>query len=205
MTYPLAAAIAIKLSPMCARRSSSWTVSDIRRSPEDGFNRFEIDDGALILSPRLSSPHQFASYRVTDVLNRAIEAARRDLVAVPEVEVVTDRRDDWLKVPDIAVVAWDAFDSEPQAYEAADVTLVVEISGNRQSRNRDFVEKRDAYAEAGIPHYWILELTPKPTLTVFELADGAYKEIEASCDPLTVTRPFPVEVDPGRLTRPRRG
>ena len=139
------------------------------------------------------------------MLNRAIEAVGTDLVAVPEVEVVTARRDDWLKVPDIAVVTWDAFDCEPQEYDAADVAPVVEISGTRQSRNRDFGEKREAYAEAGIGHYWVLEPAPAPTLTAFELAGGAYKEIASSREPVALARPFAVEIDPGRLTRPRRG
>ncbi|GLY83857.1 hypothetical protein Airi02_017860 [Actinoallomurus iriomotensis] len=181
-----------------------WTVDDLHRLPDDEFHRYEIDDGVLIVSPRPSSPHQFASYKITDVLNRAIETAQVDLVAVPEVEVVTDRRDDWLKVPDVAVVAWDAFDSEPQEYQAADVALAVEISGSRQSRYRDFGEKLVAYAEAGIPHYWVLELVPAPKLTVFELVDGTYEQIAASSELIKLGRPFPVEIDPGRLTRPRR-
>jgi hypothetical protein len=42
-------------------------------------------------------------------------------------------------------------------------------------------------------------------LTAFELAGGAYKEIASSREPVALTRPFAVEIDPGRLTRPRRG
>jgi Uma2 family endonuclease len=185
-------------------RHGPWTVDELHRLPDDEYNRYEIDDGVLIVSPRPSSPHQFASYRITDVLNRAIETAQADLVAVPEVEVFTARRDDWLKVSDIAVVTWDAFDCEPQEYEAADVALVVEISGTVQSARRDFGEKLSAYAEAGVQHYWVLELTPAPRLTVFELVGTEYKQIVSSRGPIELTRPFPVEIDPGRLTRPRR-
>jgi Uma2 family endonuclease len=136
------------------------------------------------------------------LLNEPAEAV--ELKVLPEVEVVTHRRDDWLKVPDLVVVTLDAFESEPQEYEAADVVLAVEISGNRQSRNRDFGEKLEAYAEAGIPHYWIAELAPTPRLTVFELAESAYREVVASEEPVKLARPFAVEVDPGRFRGTKR-
>ncbi|MCO5993116.1 Uma2 family endonuclease [Actinoallomurus rhizosphaericola] len=179
-----------------------WTVDALRRLPEDELHRYEIDDGVLIVSPRPASPHQAALLHIAFLLNEPAEAV--ELKVLPEVEVVTHRRDDWLKVPDLVVVTLDAFESEPQEYEAADVVLAVEISGNRQSRNRDFGEKLEAYAEAGIPHYWIAELVPAPRLTVFELADGAYREVVASEEPVKLTRPFGVEVDPGRFRGTRR-
>jgi Uma2 family endonuclease len=142
-----------------------------------------------------------ASLEIAIVLREPARAA--GLEVIQEVEVVTHRRDDWLKVPDLAVVIGDAADAEPQEFEAADVVLAVEISGSRQSRNRDFGEKLEAYAEAGIPHYWIAELVPVPRLTVFELVDGAYREVVASEEPVKLTRPFPVEIDPARLRRAR--
>lgn len=174
-----------------------WTVDALRRLPEDELHRYEIDDGVLIVSPRPASPHQVTSLQIAMALHEPARAT--GLAVVQEVEVVTHRRDDWLKVPDLVVVMLDALRSEPQEYEAADVVLAVEISGNRQSRNRDFGEKLEAYAEAGIPHYWIAELFPTPKLTVFELVDGAYREVAASEEPVKLTRPFAVEVDPARF------
>ena len=38
---------------------------------------------------------------------------------------------------------------------------------------RDFVQKRGDYAEAGIPEYWIVE-SGTATITVLSLAGGAY-------------------------------
>ncbi|HEU5155493.1 MAG TPA: Uma2 family endonuclease [Streptosporangiaceae bacterium] len=181
-----------------------WTVDDLRKLPEDEFHRYEIDDGVLIVSPRPSSPHQAASYRITRLLDDAIEAGGLDLAVVQEVDTITGRRGDWLKVPDVLVVTADAFDAEPQEYDVTDVVLAVEISASRQSRNRDFGEKLEAYAEVGIKDYWILELQPVPKLTAFALAGGSYKEIVASVSPVHLTRPFPVDVDPPQLIR-RRG
>jgi Uma2 family endonuclease len=178
-----------------------WTVDDLRRLPEDELHRYEIDDGVLIVSPRPASPHQAALLHIAFVLQEPAQAAGFEVL--PEVEVVTHRRDDWLKVPDLVVVTQDAFDSEPQEYEAADVALAVEISGSRQSRNRDLGEKLQAYAEVGIPHYWVVELVRIPRVTVFELADGEYREVVSSEEPVKLTRPFAVEIEPGRLRRAR--
>jgi Uma2 family endonuclease len=182
-----------------------WTVDDVRRLPEDEFHRYEIDDGVLIVSPRPSSPHQAASYRITRLLDDAIAAAELDLAVVQEVDTITGSRGDWLKVPDVVVVTGDAFDAGPQEYDAADVALAVEISGNRQSRNRDFGEKLDAYAEVGIKNYWILELLPQPRLTVFALKDGSYEQIGESNSLIHLTRPFPVDIDPSQLLKRRTG
>lgn len=183
-----------------AERHGPWTVSDLRLLPEDEFHRYEIDDGVLIVSPRPSSPHQVASRRIANLLEAAIETAALDLGVVQEVDTITGHRADWLKVPDVVVVNGDAFDAEPQEYEVSDVVLAVEISGSRQSRNRDLGEKLDAYAEVGIPHYWVVELKPCPKLTAFLLGDdGAYQQIAVSHDRIHLSRPFPIDLDPAAL------
>jgi Uma2 family endonuclease len=176
-----------------------WTVDDVRKLPEDEFHRYEIDDGVLIVSPSPSSPHQFAAWKITTLLNHAIEGAQLRLVAVPAVDTITGRRGDWLKIPDVVVVTRDAYEAQPQEYDVADVELVVEISGSRQSRKRDFGEKLDAYAEVGIKNYWILELEPHPRLTAFELKDGIYSELHVSGTLVHLTQPFGIDIDPSRL------
>ena len=182
-----------------------WTVDDIRKLPEDEFHRYEIDDGVLIVSPRPASLHQTASRRMANLLENAIERSGLDFGVVQEVEAITGRRADWLKIPDVLVVTADAIDSDPQEYDVADVVLAVEISGSSQSRNRDFGEKLHAYAQVGIEDYWILELRPQPKLTAFALKDTAYEQIAVSQSMIHLTRPFAVDVDPPRLLRRRAG
>lgn len=46
------------------------------------------------------------------------------------------------------------------------------------------------YAEAGIPHYWVVD--PDRT-SVYALRAGAYREVTAG-QQVSVTEPFPVEV-----------
>jgi Uma2 family endonuclease len=188
-----------------SEHAGPWTVDDVRQLPEDEFHRYEIDDGVLVVSPSPSSPHQVASRRLANLLEEAIEAVGADLGVVNEVDTVTETRPDWLKIPDVLVVLGHAFDAGPQEYDAADVVLAVEISGSRQSRDRDFGEKLRAYAEVGINDYWILELEPQPKLTAFALKDAAYERIGLSQSLIHLTRPFPVDVDPPQLLKRRPG
>lgn len=182
-----------------AERHGRWTVSDLRRVPEDELNRYEIDDGVVVVSPRLASPHQSALLALAALLRDAIKAAEIDLRVVPEVDVTTGRRDDWLKVPDIVVVTKDAYDCKPQEYDASDVVLAIEISGNRQSSKRDLGEKRDAYAEVEIANYWVLELEPSPKLTALKLTGDAYETVAIAHSLVRLTEPFEIDIDPTDL------
>lgn len=75
--------------------------------------------------------------------------------------------------PDLLLVR-DAHDPRRQNrfWEGADLALEI-VSPDKPER--DLIEKRGDYAQAGIPEYWIVD--PKPeTITVLRLEDGAYVE-----------------------------
>jgi Uma2 family endonuclease len=77
------------------------------------------------------------------------------------------------------------------------VLLAVEII-SPGSRNVDTHLKPVEYAEAGIPHYWLVDLDPPaPTVTVFGLGapgDG-YVESQSTSGELVVHEPFALRVD----------
>ncbi|XVV01984.1 hypothetical protein ACQPW3_32055 [Actinosynnema sp. CA-248983] len=59
-----------------------------------------------------------------------------------------------------------------------------------------------AHADAGIPHYWLLELDDPITVTAFDLVDGSYKVVAGGTGKVEVPSPFPVVLDlPALLTR----
>lgn len=78
---------------------------------------------------------------------------------------------------------------------AADVVLAVEILSTG-SRRTDSVIKHGEYADAGIGHYWMVDLLGGPSLTACHLA-GEFGYADAG--PVTGTFasevPFPVRVD----------
>ena len=84
---------------------------------------------------------------------------------------------------------------------AAEVLLAVEII-SPGSRNVDTHLKSVEYAEAGIPHYWLVDLDPPaPTVTVFGLGapgDG-YVESQTTSGELLVTEPFTLRIDVAAL------
>lgn len=64
--------------------------------------------------------------------------------------------------------------SGEQFWTGADIVMEV-VSGGARDRERDLIEKRQEYAQAGIPEYWIVD--PEfETVTVLALDGDAYAE-----------------------------
>jgi len=96
-------------------------------------------------------------------------------------------------------------DTDPVRYASSAVRLVVEIV-SPGSRATDRAIKPELYAEAGIPAYWRLELTPAPHLITYTL-DGDHYAAATTLQAGQLGEllaPFPVRLDPAELTR-RRG
>jgi Uma2 family endonuclease len=81
--------------------------------------------------------------------------------------------------------------------------LAVEVI-SPTSRLRDAHLKKAVYARLGAPSFWLVApARDKPSVTVFELAGGAYQEIAhvAGAESWTATLPYPVRVVPADLVR----
>lgn len=78
---------------------------------------------------------------------------------------------------------------------AEETVLVVEIV-SAGSRRTDHVIKRAEYADAGIGHYWILDLDAPASLLACQLAEGfGYQDTGASSAVFTTAEPFPARLD----------
>ncbi len=90
----------------------------------------------------------------------------------------------------------------------ADVRVVQELLGHASVRTmqictmvtvhalRESVPKRSEYAEAGIEHYWIVELGPPVTLTALHLAgEFGYQESPPVTGTFTTSAPVPLRLD----------
>ena len=86
---------------------------------------------------------------------------------------------------------------------AAEVQLAVEVV-SPGSRRLDTIVKRDEYADAGIPHYWVVDLGEPGdpvTLTAHHLAGAfGYAAAGSVTGLFTATAPFRARVDLGALT-----
>ncbi len=152
--------------------------------------KMELDDGVLYIMPRPRIVHNFAQNEF--YLHFAIYRNRTAAVGLP-IQVYTDviialslesRR---LYAPDVTVI----LPGNPSAVRDRMVEgapdIVIEVLSS--DRNRDLVRKRQVYAEAGIPHYWICDLR-RDMLTLLELQDGAYAEQAVLTAQDTLTTPL---------------
>ena len=193
---------ALPLQPQPQRRPL-LTVPEYAALPEDGDGvTHELVEGNLVMSPRPIGVHQLCIQELLYQLRGHVPAL---LLAVNEVDVdlglVPPTQPGFVRVPDVVVVPKEALHRQRREgglFHASEVTLAVEVI-SPGSRRLDTVVKRDEYADAGIPHYWIVDLGEpgdRPQLTAHHLAgEFGYADPGAVTGTFTATEPFPVRID----------
>ncbi|MEV7189439.1 Uma2 family endonuclease [Kitasatospora sp. NPDC093102] len=180
---------------MYAPREEGWFADDLDHLPQ-APRHTELIDGALVF---MMSPQRSWHSQVVSRLTAALEESVPDgTIAEREMTIKLDPRN--RPEPDV-VVATAAYDPDRTWYVPADVVLVAEVV-SPESAHRDRTVKVRKYAEAGIPHYWIVEEEDGlPVVHVYEL-DGptsAYVAAGIFRGKLERPVPFPVAIDLGGL------
>ncbi|WP_433440482.1 Uma2 family endonuclease [Nonomuraea sp. CA-141351] len=173
-----------------------YTVDDLLKLPDDG-NRYELFNGSLLVSPAPTSPHQRAIFRLQIILN---DAAPPELEPLATVNLrVTDK--DYY-IPDLVIVP---ADTAQLMFSPEELHLAVEVV-SPSTKMRDKILKVGAYAAAGVPVYWRVELDEGPALYVYELNGDSYDPptVYKAGEVANLTVPFPMSFDPADLDRPRR-
>jgi len=169
-----------------------FTVAELDRMPDDG-RRYELLDGALVVSPRPTTLHQVVAGRLYGVLSGACPG---DLCVVPEPAVELGPQTEF--DPDLVVVRMDQIGG---AKFTEPPLLVVEIR-SPSTALIDLNRKKSVYEKFGVPSYWIVDPDPaRPELTVFELRESGYVLEATSTQPITVSHPFTVIITPADLTK----
>jgi Uma2 family endonuclease len=166
--------------------------------PEDTSRRYEVAEGVLQVSPRpASSHHQWALVELAHQMHSQLPVPLRVL---PEVETcVFADFPVTVRVPDLIVVPAAATKANPVRYPADAMQLAVEVVSPGTVRT-DKITKFAEYADAGIEHYWIVDLDPPPTITVYRLIGGDYETMAETADILVVDSPAPLHIDVTALT-----
>lgn len=168
------------------------TRADLDALPDDN-RRHELIDGQLIMTPAPGTNHQTVADALTSLLRSEVRGTELKAVSAPFDVVLGDH----VVEPDVVVARRQ--DLTGQDLPAAPV-LVIEVL-SPSTRQVGLGRKRDLYAEAGVPHYWIVD-PEEPAFTIYELTDhGGYTEVaHATGDqPLTVTHPIPLTLTPADL------
>ncbi|HEX6077062.1 MAG TPA: Uma2 family endonuclease [Micromonosporaceae bacterium] len=172
---------------------NDWTAEDLDNLPDD--YRYEIVDGALIMTPSPTTEHQEIAHVLTAFLRRV---APPGWSAISDVDVVLteDRRN--TRRPD--VVVYNRKHSLGKL-RPEDLCLVVEIV-SPSTKSQDRVMKPVQYAEAGIPCYWRVEQKPSLSVVEYQLTElGKYYEHSPRAGLFTVDKPWPIEIDLDAVAR----
>ncbi|MFI9008754.1 Uma2 family endonuclease [Actinosynnema sp. NPDC053489] len=173
-----------------------FTVADYAAlgEPESGYT--ELQEGRVLLSPSPSPDHNHASLRLA---MQFLEQLPPDLEVIQDVdldlELVPPGEPGFSRRPDLVVIprgARDRVSEEGGLLRASEVVVVVEIV-SPGSKRLDRVIKRGEYADAGIPHYWIVDLDHPISLVACHLAgEFGYQDAGDVVGGFTTSVPFPV-------------
>lgn len=157
---------------------------------EVGFT--ELVEGRVVTSPNPGAVHNRAAFRLAGQLDpqlppelRVVPAIDIDLRLAPVDQPGFSRR------PDLSVFYKAALTRrDEEILRAEEVAVVVEVVSPESTRT-DYRVKRDEYADAGIPHYWIVNLTEPVSL----IACQGDQSASAVTGTFTTDVPFPLKID----------
>jgi Uma2 family endonuclease len=165
---------------------------------EDDRYRSELQEGNLVMAPRPAPDHMIVMGKLFVQLDEQLPPG---LQVIPDIDVDLElaprgkpgfvRRADLIVVHQAAV---ERIRRDGGIMRACDVLVVVEIVSPGSHRT-DHVIKRGEYADAGIPHYWIVDLDRPVTLIDCHLAaEFGYQDPGPVTGRFTTTEPFPVSL-----------
>jgi Uma2 family endonuclease len=124
-----------------------------------------------------------------------------DLTALSDFEVVVESGPlVTVRAPDVVIIRDLGGENAPRV-PAGDVLVAVEVVSPSTGRT-DRLTKPVEYADAGIPHYWLVEMDPL-SITAYTLVDGDYEVVAQSSEILSVLEPVPMTIDVQRLIKRR--
>ncbi len=174
------------------RPSGPLTRDDLNRMPDDG-HRYELIDGALIMTPGPSARHQDVVVNLVVKLKLACPPDLRVLVAPFDVVISGDT----IMQPDLLVARREDF-TERDLPTAP--LLAVEVL-SPSTRRIDLMLKFSRFEAAGCASYWVID-PDTPELIAWEMRDGAYAQVAKVTgeEVARLTAPYEVSVVPADLT-----
>ncbi|MEQ0560665.1 Uma2 family endonuclease [Amycolatopsis sp. NEAU-NG30] len=159
------------------------------------FGFTELMEGRVVTCPASGRRHDLAVCLLAAQLERQLPlglafviANDLDLCLTPDGEPGFARR------PDLLVVNRTAFEGGGML-RASDVVLVAEVV-TPGSKRTDYQVKHDEYADAGIPHYWIVDLAePVSLVSCHRDGQAGYRDSWPVTGVFTASAPFPVKLD----------
>ena len=130
--------------------------------------RVELIEGVLLAVSPQYRPHSYTRNELSRRFWKALGELHSPLSAEPEVTVKIS--EDTAPEPDIVLT--DAPMGEGYV-PVASVALAIEIADS--SLRRDLGDKRDIYAIAGVPEYWVVDVDKAEVHRFADARDGTYR------------------------------
>lgn len=147
-----------------------WTYADYAALPDDG-TRYEIIDGVLYRTPAPGTGHQSVSNLIATLLTIHVQFAGLGRVFAAPIDV--ELAPGTVVQPDVLVVLNANLGAITPSRIIGAPDLVVEIA-SPSTAGYDRREKQDAYAQAGVREYWIVDPGAQ-TVELLTLAGQAYQ------------------------------
>jgi Uma2 family endonuclease len=168
---------------------------------EPGYT--ELVEGRLLMSPSPAPKHNIASGELFVQLREQVPPHLQAIQDIDlDLELAASDEPGFSRRPDLIVVERsevDRVDNEGGLLRAAAVQVVVEIV-SPGSRRTDKINKRNEYEDAGIPWYWIVDITqPISLVACYCTKEFGYQDHQRVTGAFTTEEPFPVTIDLERL------
>jgi Uma2 family endonuclease len=153
-----------------------FTRGQVDQMLEAGFfagERYELINGDLIDKMGQNPPHAHA-IRLLNALLTKIFGGERVQVQLP-VEVSIADRELSIPEPDLAVLKKADPRYAGQHPRCDELTLIVEVADT--TVRHDSTTKRDLYARAGAPEYWLLNVPARKLFVYRKLVEAEYREL----------------------------
>ena len=171
------------------RTGTRMSAAEYLALPEiDEYRWLELDDGELYFMPRPRRGHLFVSSRLTNIFETHLERFDEPPAEVySELVIIIPQESGRILIPDLSIFVRPLGDDSDISAAGRIPDIVIEILST--DRNRDLVRKRQLYAEAGVPEYWIFDPV-NDTVLPLELRGDEYIERPTLSAADTLTTPL---------------
>ena len=160
--------------PRTGMRVSVAEFLELELPEPDDKRKMELDDGVLYIMPRPRPDHQFVQRRFGHHFDIYFDSSAEPPAEVHhDVVLALPSELPRLFIPDLAIILHGRGAIVGDRMVEGVPDIVTEVLST--DRNRDLVRKRQVYAEAGIPEYWICDRR-NDTVRQLEWRDGRYVE-----------------------------
>jgi Uma2 family endonuclease len=165
----------------------------------DTEQRTELQEGVIVMSPSPARRHVKALIELTRQIQDQLPGHLEVLIGIDvNLELARADQPGFVRRPELIVgdsAAFERTEAEGKLMRASDVLLIAEIV-SPGSRRMDYRTKRGEYADAGIPHYWIVDLDKPVSVLACRLTEEfGYVDNGETTGKFTITEPFAATIN----------